>query len=57
MKTLTVLLIAFTTTAQATVIHFHGSINSVEGTPPLMPQVGDSFSGTLAPKPSMFQGF
>jgi hypothetical protein len=28
MKTLAVLLIALTTTAQATVIHFHGTINA-----------------------------
>jgi hypothetical protein len=41
-----------TSTAQATVINFHGTINSVEGTPPPMPQVGDSFSGTLVFDPN-----
>jgi hypothetical protein len=52
MKTLAVLLIALTTIAQATVIHFQGPINSVEGTPPPMPQVGDSFRGTLVFDPN-----
>jgi hypothetical protein len=51
MKTLAALLIALTTTAQATVIHLHGSITNVEGTPPIMPQVGDPFTGTLVFNP------
>jgi hypothetical protein len=52
MKTLAVLLIALATTAQATVINFHGTISSVGGTPPQMPQVGDSFRGTLVFDPN-----
>jgi hypothetical protein len=52
MKTLAALLIALATTAQATVIDFHGTITSIEDTPPIMPQVGNLFRGTLVFDPN-----
>jgi hypothetical protein len=52
MKTLAALLIALATTAQATVIDFHGTITSIEDTPPIMAQVGNPFRGTLVFDPN-----
>ena len=53
MKTLAALLIALTVaSAYATTIHFHGTITSIEDTPPIMAQVGNPFRGTLVFDPN-----
>ncbi len=53
MKTLAALLIALTAaSAHATTIHLHGTITTVEDAPPIMPQVGDPFTGTFVFNPN-----